>query len=225
MKKLLSLFAFCILFGYTYCQSLVTSNVTPLVYGDTTAAMEGYCNITNQSGTDLNVIVARTIIDTVIGSEDFICWDVCYPPNCDTTFAMTIASGQTYTYFRGNYLPNGNQGACQIKYCFYDKNNPSDSVCQTITFTTSAVLGVPKEGVENTDVVHFYPNPFTDVLKIDLTDINGELKHIKLLDLAGRSLIMSKTHQLNLVGIPSGTYLCTVTLQSGAVISKQVIKL
>ena len=74
-------------------------------------------------------------------------------------------------------------------------------------------------------LVKLYPNPFTDILKIE-TD--NEINFIRIIALDGRVLIEKEINnlnaELNTSGLISSVYILEITLADGSVTYKQIVK-
>lgn len=72
------------------------------------------------------------------------------------------------------------------------------------------ILAIESE-IFNTNKVQVYPNPFTDIVTIDLKDFPG-VTSVTILDIMGKSLrtfeLTSRSTSINLATLKSGIYLC-----------------
>lgn len=171
MKKILlsfTLVGFLALLGFAQNLSLsddggAVPNNSNRVFSGTpsTQTIYAHMNITNNSAGSIEVFVKKVIIDTVTGTVNMFCWaGGCYPPE---TFvspnAQPIAAGATNNEFSGDFMPNLKSGQSIIRYVFFNRADPNDSVCFNALYQAYP-LGVDLLS----DQIRFsnaYPNPAT----------------------------------------------------------------
>lgn len=173
MKKTLLLITLVISAGFLFGQSLsltymgepVEPNSKLYVIGDPTDdIIQVAIDVTNNAATELTVKAKKVISegDTLTGTSNYFCWGACYPSFVYISPAsVVIGAGQTTDEFFGDYEPREIPGKSTIRYCWWDENNPTDSVSVTVEFNASpAAIG---EGIEGeTFVSKVYPNPATE---------------------------------------------------------------
>src|SRR5436853_6118033 len=141
MKKIFTLFFISLLVaGHTNAQSLVANNVIYTTYGSAAdLLLQTQFEVMNTSSNSMDVLLHRYDINVVPGSTNNFCWGPnCYGPGTYLSpQASTIAAGATDITFRGDYSPNGFPGVSTVAYCFFDANNPSDSVCVQLNYDAS----------------------------------------------------------------------------------------
>jgi hypothetical protein len=117
-------------------------------------------------------------------------------------------------------------GVKTIKLITTSSNNCKDSITKTnyITVSTTGVNGIKNAGSEQ---VLVYPNPFNDVINIDLTDKNEDVT-IDILTISGTKVINRLVKKANGVvtidvsGLATGAYLMVLTDGAGATAIKLV---
>jgi len=174
MKKSL-LFALLSFFAAnTYAQSLslidpinvVTGTLVEIGNGE----LEADWSVQNISESTIAVRARRNVIQAVSGSANYFCWGVCFGEEVNVSpvqVNQSMAPGDINATFYAHYRPNGNAGQTIIEYCFFDANNASDQICQTVNFCVDAECIVGVE--ENTRVGLFtdiYPNPVNGLAKL-----------------------------------------------------------
>jgi len=120
-------------------------------------------SVQNISETTIAVRARRNVIEEVTGSANYFCWGVCFGETVNvspTSVNQTMAPGDINNTFYAHYRPNGNAGQTIIEYCFFDANNPSDQICQTVNFCVDAecIVGVEETASAGT-FTNIYPNP------------------------------------------------------------------
>jgi len=185
MKSTL-LFLSIILSVTTMAQNLSLSNdggaLTPdetiYIWGDSGQYSTIYCylHVTNNGASNLDVLVKKTEISILSGSENSFCWGGCYLP---TVFVsptpITIDAGQTdLSSFSGDYMPKGHAGLSTIRYTFFDSMNSNDSVAVNVVYG-SGTASINSFEAENT--IAAYPNPATTNVSFTYQSAaqNGEL--------------------------------------------------
>ncbi len=172
MKKILLLlilaFSTVFLFGQslslTYEGEPVEPNSTVYVTGDPTDdVIQVFIDVTNNSSADLSVKMKKVINegDTLTGTSNYFCWGACFPsfvyisPN-----EIVIGAGQTSSEFYGDYEPREVPGKSKISYCWWDVNNPDDSVSVTVEYNASPA-GISDDPAFANVSSRVYPNPAT----------------------------------------------------------------
>ncbi len=112
---------------------------------------------TNTGSLSKNSYMERQEQTVVPGTQNYFCWDVCYPPFVGTsTSGVTIAATGTYTLGSVDYQPQGQLGMTTIRYVIYDYANPNDSVWFTVRWNVTP-MGI-QENLIGT-LVSAFPNP------------------------------------------------------------------
>ncbi len=138
-------------------QSLELSGLPNTVVVDTKVEIsQGALAIKNTSADTLSVRVSREILNEVSGTSNYFCWDLCYPPSVDSSGSLTIMPDSTSNSFIADYDHQSMVGTTSIKYCFYNANDVSDSVCTIVNFANE-VMSVPEEAFLNN--FNLMPNP------------------------------------------------------------------
>ena len=144
-----------------------------------------YLAIKNNSSTAIPVCVKKVVLDTVPGSKNYLCWVRCYP---DYVYAPTdtvmLGPQKTDNYhFVGHYRPMEKHGNSTIRYVFYNKFNPNDSVSVRITFNPTG-LGI-SDAITAKNSISATPNPANDGIKFNYSITNGITGKIIILQITG----------------------------------------
>ena len=234
MKRiLLALFSITLATGVFAQNSLTLLSVDDFVWGaitDNLLQAEGTVENTNGSG-PVDVRVQRFTIDTVPGTQNYFCWEQCYePPTSLSPTALTINPGQRIEQFYADYKPNGFAGISTLAYCFFNDANPADSVCVTVRFSASPV-GIQDVFLGNqSGISESYPNPATDVAKINYALIAGwnkaELMVYSVLGAQVRIIDLIEdqgTVKMNVANLPSGMYFYTLIVDDKSIATKKML--
>jgi hypothetical protein len=126
-------------------------------------------------------------------------------------------AGETQQTYTTTTLQNGDQVACRVRGL---------SACDTalsapVTMTVWAV-GVPQLSADSEQIT-VYPNPVTDILQVDYSNITGG--QMEICDMTGRVLIRRTLgHTLNMKGLASGAYLLKIKTAKQATFVKMLLK-
>ena len=235
MKKFLLFIAAAFALHTAHAQQLTLqlSNPPATIVGGYTQSypLEATFDVVNTGTQALDISVARIILSEVTGSVNNFCWGVnCYPPTVSVSpQPQTIAAGATDNSFIADYEPQNNAGVTTIKYCFFDVNNTSDSVCTTINFDATAAVAslkdlaaADKPGIELSSanpagdlaMFQYYVPSSAKEAKLVVHSITGSLvKEVNLRK--GNGNLVFATN-----GLTSGLYIYSL-VTDGTVISSQ----
>lgn len=197
--------------------------------------IEAYVVVKNNASVDLDVLVKR--IDgnyNNLTDSNAICWgglcfatDVSQSPN---SFRTTITpGGESGDYdFIGHVYPEvGLMGPIEgdITYCFFDADNPSDSVCHTVTFKWAPDVSIdeatPLSGVQ------VYPNPADNEITVTY-DLESE-GSFELVNLVGKKVFQRdlkaghNEFELNISDLAAGVYLYRLSSNGEYIETKRLI--
>lgn len=147
--------------------------------------LEANFGVKNISSSPIDVKVERTIISEVPGSKNNICWGIyCYSSTTDVTpNEVTIIPGAVDSSFKGDYEPMGFAGATIVKYCFYDINNQSDSICIEITY--DALPAGIADLNDKKAVFNIHPNPASSHVTLGY-EVKGNQNTLFIRDMLGK---------------------------------------
>ncbi|HNY03943.1 MAG TPA: hypothetical protein PKG48_15210, partial [Bacteroidales bacterium] len=154
MKKLILSFVLITLALAGLAQSLSLSNIHGPITANSTIIQAGtpdsvelitYLNVTNNSSSAKDILCKKTEINLLNNIEVTMCWaGGCYSASTYISpNAQAIDPGATNTEFSGHYT-NANfnpigSGESMIRWTFFDRTNPNDSVSVTVKYTTFPV--------------------------------------------------------------------------------------
>ena len=195
MKKLLLTLFVAVLFSGLFSQSLELyfegelldpeAEITLIAHADSGMMELHNIGVRNISNAAIDVKCVRTHIDTVAGSENALCWVVCYPAEVDTSVYSLIIEPQDTNYsFYGHYYPFGFNGITKVKYTFYDVNNIDDQIIFFANYDATGASGVDEINT-NVTLSNAYPNPANKLVNFDY-DLQGSNKgKVVIYDLLG----------------------------------------
>ncbi|MFM2207240.1 MAG: hypothetical protein RL213_1215 [Bacteroidota bacterium] len=125
----------------TYAQSFQATSPGTSLSGPANVLMSAHATVTNTSGGSIFTKVKRIQNDTAAGHNSYFCWGgACFPASTAISpFYITLNPGDVDTTLQVKLDPMGHPGVSTVTYCFYDKDNASDSVCITYEFTAQPV--------------------------------------------------------------------------------------
>lgn len=231
MKYLYILLTFFLFSTCSYGQSLEFTHLETYMWGDANAFMTGRAFIKNSSSDTVGVKVRRNQVDIVSGTNNYFCWDVCYPPSTSISpNALSIAPNDTVENFYADYESNGNTGLSKIQYCFYNESDINDSICVFMYFYSSPT-GVETLMYSDANTVSSaYPNPAAGTTKINYTlrndisaakiDLHNMLgAKVKSIDLKEKFAAV----EIPLSGLESGVYFYSLIVDEKAVATKKLV--
>jgi len=213
---------------FTFAQSLSLSHEGTVLDPNEELTVTGPANntemiieldVTNTSGTAMDVLVKKVENYVVAGSENTFCWaGLCYAPFVYVSpNSVNIGAGVTHTDdFSGHYNPWSNAGESSISYVFYDAANINDSIMVTVFFTTGTI-GYAENLIADFNISDPYPNPASSYVKFDydLSEVgNTSIKIYSLVGSLVREIKLtnnSGTLQVNTVDLEEGFYFYKLT--------------
>lgn len=215
-----------------HSQSLELINPVTTVTGTlaqigTTGELEASWSVRNISDSTNTVRAKRVVQSAVAGSTNYFCWGVCFQETTDVSplgVSVPMAAGTINTSFYAHYRPNGNAGQTAIQYCFFNRYDETDQVCNTVYFCVDqqCVLSAEELSMQNHQLGEFYPNPASGLTTIQYQHKQSDLEglNIEIYDQSGRlvkssplntqsGVVLFDTHELE-----SGAYVCMIKSRS-----------
>ena len=233
MKKIITISFLALIASPLFSQNsnFEFSNLQIDLWGNANDQMTGRAYIKNITNDTMHVKVRRYPISVVSGSSNSFCWDVCYTSiTSESVHSVTMIPDSVYPNFYADFLPNGNVGLSSIKYCFFDEDVITDSICLIAYFNASATgieTGTLPEGNYITDV---FPNPSNGTAqliysvkkdaassKIEIHNILGSL--VKVIDLKEKA----GNVKLPLEDVGSGIYFCSLVVENKTISTKKLV--
>lgn len=239
MKKYLLLFCLTgIAALITYSQSLqlsdstgpIANNSTILKYGLPSSPddMVSFVFVKNTTADSISVKVKKVEIMALHVTVNTFCWGICFSTEVFVSpDPIVIDAGRTDSLnFSGHYTPNGVIGISTIRYVFFDADNPSDTVCVNINFSTYP-QGI--NDLSNVTLSNAYPNPANSTVsfsysvpqnsnaKLIIRNVLGSI--IKELDITNNSGKLS----LNTSEFADGVYFYTFLVNGNSQVTKKLV--
>lgn len=241
MKKTLLLLSLVLCLSGAFAQSILffdhegasveNGSIIELVEEPSVTEILFELNVQNATANEMNMYCKKNYIEVIENTMNMFCWGMCFGP---TTFVspdpIVLAGGETTGdgVFSGHYMPQGIEGTSIIQYVFYDEANPNDSSYVTVKYVAGFV-GI-NDIVENT-ISEAYPNPATDVSKIDFNLDYNNSASIMINDLTGsrvKEITLngnSGTAVIDVNDLFSGIYFYTIVTDNRAIkTGKLVVK-
>lgn len=106
-----------------------------------TEEMKAYVFVTNNTAEAKDLKVKKEEISLLSGTYNGFCWNSgCFPPFIYVSpDPITLNPGATTTSqdFYGTYSPENQEGISEIRYTFFDANNPNDSISVRVKYITA----------------------------------------------------------------------------------------
>lgn len=119
--------------GETYAADTLVIVDSELEFGE----MVCHVIVRNNTENEVNVMLRKTVVNEVEGSENYFCWGECYMPDVEVSAAAVAipANGTTQVdQFGGHYMPNDNAGITDIKYTFFVEGNEDSNISFTARY-------------------------------------------------------------------------------------------
>ncbi len=147
----------------------LANNETIEIWGDSGlyTIIDSHVAVNNISSSSIEVLVKKTEISTIAGSENSFCWGTCYLPATfvsPTPIAIPGNSSETGGFI-GDYKPKGHLGSTTIRYTFFNKQNSSDSVAFIVIY--SAGVTSVDDYPTIIDFSNAFPNPASNFVNFN----------------------------------------------------------
>lgn len=226
-----------------YSQSLSLSNAGGPIVSNSTIVQAGtpdssemvtYLNVKNIGTAPVDVLCKKVELTMLDSTEVTICWaGGCYPPN---TFvspnSQPMAAGETNTEFVGHYTQiafnHFKVGESIVRWVFFDRSNPNDSVSVTVKYTTYPA-GVEESVASRGVLTSPYPNPASADACCEYAIPAGSQGTIVVRDLLGATV---QTHLLpasngratiNTSNLGNGIYFCSLMVDGKISQTKKLV--
>lgn len=238
MKKYLLLFCLtCIAALITYSQSLqlsdstgpIANNTTILKYGLPSAeGIVSFVFVKNTTADSISVKVKKVELMALHSTENVFCWGLCFAPEVFVSpDPIVIYAGRTDSLnFSGHYTPNGVIGISTIRYVFFDADNPSDTVCVNIDFSTYP-QGI--NDLSNVTLSNAFPNPANNAVSFSYSVPQNSLAKVIIRNVLG-SIVKevgitnnSGKLSLNTSEFVDGVYFYTFLVNGNSQVTKKLV--
>ena len=209
-----------------------------------------YWDVLNDTEETLDLMVTRTLVDTVSpfnypfetdedgvpleGSYERFCWgQSCFNFGTDASpaipgFFVTLEPGDTTDTFVSDFYPNGVTGTTTLGYCFHQDGPPSLGACHELTFVvTGSVDAVTSPTQAKTDIAQLMPNPASDAVQIRFENArDGVIEFRNLVGQVCRTEMVqagATLQHLDLEGMADGIWLVSYKVDGLAVSTKRLV--
>ncbi len=240
MRKLLLLFFFtAIIISSSIGQDiqifndqnvLIRNNSVIQVYGNPTDdQIKAMLWLKNASLANLSLSATKEVLLPSDANKNSFYWDSYIEYNESPTYSIFLGPNQINKDFSALYSPNANKGASQVKYTFYDINNPQISATVIIEFITdNSFSSIEREAKFSLSDV--YPNPAESVVYFNFT-LQDQILEAKIII---RTLLGSIVSEVNLEGtrgkasinvddLIEGIYFYSLVVDSDIKLTKKLI--
>ena len=238
-KLLLFLFFFGITIFGSYGQDiqifnsenlLIPDNTVIKVYGNPSdGEIKSLLWIKNAGIQDLSINVSKEVIQQASESSNSFYWGSYIEQNEISTFPLSLSPNQLSNDFSALYSPNFSKGTSQIRYSFYDKNNPQISTSIIVEFITDHSPNTLGDEAK-LSLSNAYPNPAESMVYFDYT-LHNRILEAKIII---RTLLGSIVAEYNLEGLQGkasmnvedlieGIYFYSLVVDSDIKLTKKLI--
>jgi hypothetical protein len=188
-----------------------------------------YVFVKNNSADAIPVVVKKVVIDTVPGSINMFCWGLCFGSNVYISpNPISVAAGVTdSSNFSGHYVPNLHSGVSKLRYVFFSRSNPLDSVCVNVVYSAFPV-GMEAR-VEKAVISNAYPNPANSSTTITYSLPGAASGSVMIRNLLGTTVkeitLEANSGKLSLStgDLPEGVYFYSLIVNGKTDASKKLI--
>lgn len=216
--------------GSLHAQSFSYQNATLYLQGDGSTILEGTVDIYNISAVDLGVKVARTNNNLAPNHLSYFCWGTqCYGPLTDTSQTTeTIPAGTFNNTFKGDLNPGFSMGLSRVTYCFFDVNNPGDSVCMEFVYDITTGIDevnkaenfvsapTPNPADAFTSISYHLAKPASDIRLVIRNIIGSEVSQLKLNS-------QQKIMMLNTSSLKQGVYFYSIIADNKVINTNRLV--
>ena len=177
--------------------------------GNLHAKAETYVILENTSDEDKVVVCKREILQWVDDAETYFCWGTCNGSQVSIDERTVDANTKTGVVdFSTHYTAPLVEGTSIVRYVFYDKENPEDSISVVFEYITPYGLRTPI--YVGAMALSVYPNPTVDYLTIEAGNLQLKQASIILYDAVGRKLktqlLTSHSTKMDVNSLEQGIY-------------------
>ncbi|MFH0895119.1 MAG: T9SS type A sorting domain-containing protein [Bacteroidota bacterium] len=215
----------------SYSGGNIANGGSVTIGGELVSIIEGHIYFTNNSASTINVMVKKTEISLIAGSDNSFCFNgSCYPPFVYVSpTALSLTAGTTNsTSFYGDYTSNGNPGISTVAYTFYNQSNPNDSAQVIVNYDATA--GINGHVSLKTELSNAFPNPANSYVSFNYSfgkDVSSA--KVVLLDLLGTEIRESSVTEpegkvvFSTSDISNGVYFYAFVINDKKVISRKLV--
>lgn len=239
MKKSILLLIFALLTFYTgFSQSLALADSTGPISNNSNIARRGhpsddeivaYVFVHNTTASAIDVMVKKVEINILGGTTNTFCWGLCFPPNIYISPDPKTINGNSWDSidFSGHYNPLTITGGSKIRYVFFNRANPSDSVCVNVNYE-AWMVGIDNQIAKNT-LSGAYPNPANNMVTFEYSGNNANAGSVIIRDIVGTIVKQSDLAStsgkvsVNTADLPDGIYFYSLVVNGTSVTTKKLV--
>ena len=142
-------------------------HVSAALNGDPYQALAQSLRTTNITEEVRSINIKRYELDVLPGTQNYFCWTLCYDalPAGERELwvahmAVSIAPGESFDGFYGDYMPMGITGTSTFRFVWFDVDNPNDSTSVDVVYTATGAAGVNEASAVRGFTA--FPNPSMD---------------------------------------------------------------
>jgi hypothetical protein len=239
MKKTILLIAFAFASCYYgFSQSLSLADSTGPLSNNATIARRGhpaddeivaYVFVHNNTASAIDVMVKKVELNILTGTANTFCWGLCFPPNVFVSPDSKTINANSWDSidFSGHYNPTGVIGASSLRYVFFNRANPSDSVCVNVSYE-AWTLGIDNQVAKNT-LSGAYPNPANNMVSFEYASNNDNTGSVVIRNIVGaivkQSNLASTSGKVNVntADLADGIYFYSLVVNGTSVTTKKLV--
>jgi hypothetical protein len=173
-----------------------------------------YVDCTNHGASTSNVKVRKFDLDTVAGTENAFCWDICYqPPIHVSNGFIPMIKDSLYSNFIGDYKPRGHCGISYVMYTFFNVADANDTISVVVKYNGSCSSGIEVNS-QKVEFSNAFPNPADDQVSFTYSRPASSIEDCRLIirDMVGNIVfdlpltVKSGTLKVNTNDLNSGLY-------------------
>jgi hypothetical protein len=240
MKQTLATFlmvCFAGIFGFSqslslsYNQQKLPVNGTLVRTGSSDSLeMTSWLKIVNESGKLIHVHEKKVELVLANGAAGSICWaGFCYNPSIyESLHPLALDAGEEKVGCFAHFTPGGTIGESLVRWVFYDRDNPSDSVSVTINYITyptainevdsgAGYLSAPFPNPADKEVSFHYSLPTGSDAELVIRSLGGKLMKKERVSFT-RNVV-----RLNTSSFVNGVYYCTLMVEGKATATRRLV--
>lgn len=245
MKKLFVLFI-CFFVSATFAQSLLLEyNGETIANNDTIEGIATipnadnafFIDLTNNSGSRVQLNVEKEIIYMVDGTTSSFCLGMCYD-GATSLFPYEMGPGESLTHaesgelaFHINYNPhdtlgNSNLGTSLLQFTITDETNPEITISFYASITYSGPTGI--QNYTTTTTLFASPNPAKDNVTINYNISNSPAKLV-VRNMVGATVLSQDINpadnkaRISLANFKAGVYFYSIEQNNQILMTKKLI--
>lgn len=220
-------------FGFAHGQNLKVIDSESKILGTIGREISNNILIKNTSEKTIRVKVKRVANNINSGQSSYFCVGrTCFEETVDEIPGVRILEpGMVLEDFRSVLKAGLTESQSTITYCFYNADNPSDSVCQEVTYLVedSNLRGLLFYN-DDIRISEVYPNPIDDIALFDYDLINQNSKakliiHDVLGTVVGEYPLFGYENSLKISTqhFTPGVYFYTLHIDNNNLITKKMV--